>query len=283
MPFFVFTWSVCTSFSASTPCHTNTHTYRQDCRRLWLAQNTTHAGVITMQVDYSNYCVNSLVFPFVFFCLFFFPPNDKHCLLDWSNVTDCQTREQTRVNSNRIPWPPSYLYEGPDMFQSLVFYMCPSNVRNGGCSCQWLGLGLCSVWHSETCVRKYWDSWLATTVFFVFFFMSKCTQRATCTLQVHSRRGQSVHRQFFTFYWDCSVLLHCFSFSLTHGNSNPSVKTAPGFNSISDEGLLFWPTAHRQSSLWANHHLQLEKLNNRWARPCYSLWMSIFPNNYFHP
>ncbi len=64
MPFFVFTWSVCTSISASTPCHTNTHTHRRDCQRLWLAQNTTHTGVITMQVDYttiSNYCVNFFI------------------------------------------------------------------------------------------------------------------------------------------------------------------------------------------------------------------------------
>lgn len=58
----------------------------------------------------------------------------------------------------------------------------------------------------------------------------------------------------------CSVLLHyLFSFSVNHGNSDPSVKTAPGINSISDEGFLFWPMARRQSRLSANHHLQLEK------------------------
>lgn len=55
--------SVCTTFFASR----NTYTHRQDCRRLWLALNTTHPGVITMQVDYSNYCVNSCIFIWFFF------------------------------------------------------------------------------------------------------------------------------------------------------------------------------------------------------------------------
>lgn len=65
----------------------------------------------------------------------------------------------------------------------------------------------------------------------------------------------------------CSVLFKLFFFSFcfffffdeNYGNSDQSVKTAPGINLISDEGLLFWPMAHRKSRLWANHHLQLEK------------------------
>lgn len=106
--FFVFTWSVCTSFSASALCHTNTHTHthththRQDCRRLWLAQNTTHAGVITMQVDYSNYCVNSIVFPFGFlFC--FFPQMTNTAR--WTGVMLLTVRlaSQLMWNSNRAP------------------------------------------------------------------------------------------------------------------------------------------------------------------------------------
>lgn len=50
-----------------------------------------------------------------------------------------------------------------------------------------------------------------------------------------------------------------FFFQENYGNSDLSVKTAPGISLISDEGLLFWPMAHRQSRLWADHQLQLEK------------------------
>lgn len=44
----------CALVYASTP---DTHARRhiQDCQRSWLVQNTAHAGVITMQVDYSIY------------------------------------------------------------------------------------------------------------------------------------------------------------------------------------------------------------------------------------
>lgn len=99
----------------------------QKCRRLWLAQNTTHAGVITMQVDYYNYCVNTLVFSFGF--CFFSKMTNTAC---WTGVMLLSVRL-----ASQLMWTtsltPLYLYGGPDMFQSLVFYMYPSNVRNGGC------------------------------------------------------------------------------------------------------------------------------------------------------
>lgn len=86
--------------SASTPCHTNTHTHRQDCQRLWLAQNTTHAGVITMQVDYSNYCVNSLVFS----VWGYFPMSNTAC---WTGVMLPTDRFSSQhMNYYPIPWPP---------------------------------------------------------------------------------------------------------------------------------------------------------------------------------
>lgn len=76
------------------------------------------------------------------------------------------------------------------------------------CRCRWLGLGPCSVWRSETCVRKCQDSWL-----FFFFFKSdawhlinKRAQRATCTLPACSTRGAkhppTVFKLFFFFYQD---------------------------------------------------------------------------------
>lgn len=72
-------------FPASTPRHTNTHAV-EGCDS---PRNTTHAGVITMQVDSSNYCVNSCI---LFLGLFFSHWQKKqkkciqkkttHCLLD---------------------------------------------------------------------------------------------------------------------------------------------------------------------------------------------------------
>lgn len=126
MPFFVFTWSVCTSFSVSTPCHTNTHTDRtvKGCD----SPRTLHTLVLLLCKWIILIIVSSLVFPFGFS---FFSPNDKNCLLAWSNVTGSQTRKPT-CEVQPHPLTPLYLNEGPKMFQSLVFYMYLSNVRKWG-------------------------------------------------------------------------------------------------------------------------------------------------------
>lgn len=104
--------------------------------------------------------------------------------------------------------------------------------------------------------------------------MSRCTQRATCTLQVHF---WSVHQQFFTFLLrHCSVILHylCLSFFFSSSFFCAFFLTMATFtcqsephNSISDEVILFWPMTHRQSRLWANRHIQLEKF----ISPCNNL------------
>lgn len=82
-----------------TASHKYTRAHRRDCRRLWLAQNTTHAGVITMQVDSSNYCVNSsslsISFPFFFF-------------FKWQN-TACRTRAMLLIVglASQLTWTPT--------------------------------------------------------------------------------------------------------------------------------------------------------------------------------
>ncbi len=101
-------------------------------------------------------------------------------------------------------------------------------------------------------------------------------------------------------------LFVCLFFHLNHGNSDPSVETATGINSISDEEFLFWPMAHRQSRLWANHHLQLEQFLSRFndltkkiimdtdcqkgekfSEMCPTIlfypFTQLFPMDYFHP
>lgn len=74
-----------------------------------------------------------------------------------------------------------------------------------------------------------------------------------------------------------------FSFSLNHGNSDLSVETAPGINSISDmKGSLFWPMVHKRSRLWAHHrrnsfHVQwFDHPYNLAPSPCYFLWTITF-------
>lgn len=173
--------------SASTPSHTNTHT--EDCLRLWLAQNTTHAGVITMQVDYSNYCVMSS------FYLFFFLPSKWQTLL-----VGLEFFYWLWLTSQLQPHPltPWYLYEGPKMFQSLVFYVYPSNVRNGGCKCHWLGLSLCSVWHSETCEKV---SRLMTCR--PRFLIRRLTAHKQARPESDLHSAAHFHQQYFTIYWDC--------------------------------------------------------------------------------
>lgn len=118
----------CVNRSLRAPCHTNTHSHRQDCWRLWLVQNTTHAVVITMQVDYSNYCVGSLVSS----VWGYFPMTNTAC---WTG----EMLPIIRLSSQFVNYSPHhlislYLYEGPDVFQSLVFYIYQSNIRNGGCN-----------------------------------------------------------------------------------------------------------------------------------------------------
>lgn len=82
---------------------THTYTHRQDCQRLCLAHNTTHAGVITMQVDYSNYCVISCLSIWIFF---FF--SNTAC---WTGLTLLAFRLVSRLQPH--PLTPLYLYEGP--------------------------------------------------------------------------------------------------------------------------------------------------------------------------
>lgn len=96
-------------------------------------------------------------------------------------------------------------------------------------------------------------------------FMSECTQRATCTLQGHFRKWPKCPPTILYLFTETlfiAVTLFPFFFFifLNHGNSDPSVKTSPGINSISDEGFLF----EKQSRLWANHHLQklTKKINH---------------------
>lgn len=142
--------------------HTHIHAPRhiQDCQRSWLAQNTAHAGVITMQVDYSIY---------------------RHLLSLHSDYFSSACRTGVMLlwaASKRIPQLPHICMKVLRCFQSLVFYVCLSDVRNRGCKCRWLGLGLCALWHSKTSVRKF-----PTCLGRFSNGTSKRTQRATCTLQ----------------------------------------------------------------------------------------------------
>lgn len=97
--------------------HTHTHIHArrhiQDSQRSWLAQNTAHAGVITMQVDYSIYL---------------------HLLSLHSDYfsSACRTGVMLlRDASKRIPQLPHICMKVLKCFQSLVFYVYLSDVRGG--------------------------------------------------------------------------------------------------------------------------------------------------------
>lgn len=96
------------------------------CRRLWLAPNTTHTLVLLLCKWIIQIIVSTQVSPFGSF----FPPHDKHWLLDWCYWL---SRLVSHIMWNPPPPPSLCLYEGPKTFQSLVFYIYQSNVRNGGC------------------------------------------------------------------------------------------------------------------------------------------------------
>lgn len=104
------------------------------------------------------------------------------------------------------------------------------------------------------------------------------SRRATCTPQAHLTKGQSVHQQFF-------LLLHllCVVFLWTMASLIPQSKLHRWINSISDEGFLLRTNPDRNSRLWSNHHLQLQKFLSHendlttWfsLTSCYSPWMII--------
>lgn len=135
-------------FPASTPRHTNTHAV-EGCDS---PRNTTHAGVITMQVDSSNYCVNScILFLGLFFpidkkakkkCIQKKPKKKKPLTACWTRVMLLTVRllKPTHVNSSPHPLTPTRattplcLYEGHDVFKTQ--YFCILSVKckeQGGC------------------------------------------------------------------------------------------------------------------------------------------------------
>lgn len=140
MPFFVFTWSVCTLFMRAHRTHTRTQT------QTGLSKVVTRAEHCTRQCYYYAsglfYLSSSPIFAFR---LFFF------------RGSACHTGLMLLRAASKPPPPqlPRICMKVLRCLQSLVFYMYLSDVRNGGCKCRWLGL--CSVWHSKSSVRKLRD------------------------------------------------------------------------------------------------------------------------------
>lgn len=88
----------------------HTHAHRQDCRKA-VTRPEHYVKLVLILCKWIILIIVSTLFPFFYF------PNDKHCLLDWSNVT-------VRLASPHPPDPVTptlYLYEGPDMVQKSSF------------------------------------------------------------------------------------------------------------------------------------------------------------------
>lgn len=130
------------------------------------------------------------------------------CLSDRSNVSASRLQPH--------PPTPRICMKVLRCFQILVFYMYLSDVRSGGCKCRWLGLGLCSVWHSKTSVRTFQDPPPQ-----VFKWDIQAHPESDLHPVVRFAMGQSVHQQFFKLYRVCSVLLRylCFFFFLLYSTA----------------------------------------------------------------
>lgn len=240
--------------------HINIHARRhiQDCQSSWLAQNTAHAGVITMQVDYSIY---------------------RHLLSLHSDYfsSACRTGVMLlRAASKRIPQLPCICMKALRCFQSLVFYVYLSDVRNGGAGRGGWGVNVVGwVWVCVLCdiVKRLWER-------FAYFRFSnrtsKRTQRATCTLQRALRWAKVSTNNSLNDTESLFSTVRLFFFSLLHGNSDLLVKTSANISSVSHQDF-----SALHAGLWANHLLHKLGFDGKTIpknqimatsyRPCYKL------------